>query len=264
LIYIPVFNCRDRVIPLIDEIRADIWEIADVLVIDNCSTDGSLAALREANEKDRWLGKVTLIQATSNVGYSGSQKLAYRLAIENGGYDWVMMLHGDGQYDPSLMPAFFEHCDSPCDVVHGYRSWRTYWGRDETPFSSYITIKVLSFAESLITGYWRKEWHSGIVMYRTSFLARVNFDNITPTMHIDGHLLYAAGVLNAAVLGLPIYKRYKNYEAIGHTARVRYVLDVLRLMPKLRSIPVERDVTSIVSPAPAFATFPPATGVVES
>lgn len=238
LIYIPVYNCESRILGVLDDIEPWVWERAEVLVIDNRSTDNTLGKLVEANNSGRWPRQVHVIQPKINAGYSGSQKLAFRIVLEHEHIDWVLMLHGDGQYDSRLIKDFFEHIDGPNEVVYGYRSWRTYWSKDETPLSSYVAIKVLSVLESFITGYRRKEWHSGMVMYSRHFLARIDFDNITPTMHIDGHLLYAAGVSGTPVHAIPIYKRYKNYPALGPTARVRYVFNVLGLMPRLKSISV--------------------------
>ncbi len=224
-----------------------LWEQADVLVIDNKSSDHTVELLQQGNAEGRWPQEVMIIQPTENRGYSGSQKLAYWLMLEHSTYEWVLMLHGDGQYDPKQIKKFWAHANEDYDVVYGFRSWRAYWSKDETPWTSYITIKTLSFLESWITGYWRKEWHSGMVMYRRRFLERINFKNITSTMHIDGHLLFAAGVLKARLLAVPIYKRYKNYAAIGKTARVKYVFDVLRLLPRLKKISVEKGGLPVLS-----------------
>lgn len=240
LIYIPVYNCESRILGVLDDIPHWVWDIAEVLVIDNRSTDGTYEKVLSSNQSKRWPRQAHLIQPVINAGYSGSQKLAYHLALAHPEIDWILMLHGDGQYDPALIPRFFEQMKNPVDVVYGFRSWRKFWTKDETPWSSYVTIKLLSLLESWITGFYRKEWHSGMVMYRKSFLAKVALENLTTTMHIDGHLLFAAGVLNAEVLGIPIYKRYENYPALGPTARIRYVFDVVKLMPRLKSIPVTK------------------------
>jgi len=264
LIYIPAYNCESRILSVIDEIPADIWPMADVLVVDNRSQDQTLSKIVEANQQKRWPKPIYIVQPNDNLGYSGSQKLAYRFFLDHPQFDAVMMLHGDGQYDPQLLPRFVAEMKSSDQVVYGYRSWIHHWKTDETPLLAYITIKSLSVLESLITGFWRREWHSGMVMYKRGFLERVNFDNITKTMHIDGHLLYAAGRLNVGLTALPIYKRYKAYEALGPTARVRYVFNVLKLMPRLRSIPVEKPAPILEGkveepeplPMPGYETFP--------
>jgi len=244
LIYIPSYNVEERLVPLIDEIPDKLWDIADVMVIDNRSTDNSYRNVIQANEQKRWPKQVIAVQTEINLGYSGSQQMAYGIAMDNPNVEAVVMLHGDGQYSPVQVEKLLAYLDEPYDVVYGYRSWRNFFGKDETPISSYITIKVLSLIESLLTGYFRREWHSGFVMYKTGFLRAVNFENITKTMHIDGHLLFAAGKLKKAVKAVPIFKRYKNYPQLLPTQRMKYVLQVLWLMPKLHFIPIARHESS--------------------
>ena len=42
-----------------------------------------------------------------NQGYGGNQKLGYHYAIERG-YDFVALIHGDGQYAPECLPELLE------------------------------------------------------------------------------------------------------------------------------------------------------------
>ena len=249
LIYIPTYDCERTIVGVLDEIPASVWARAEVWVVDNQSSDRTVAKVLAGNAQSRWAKTVKVIQPTQNQGYAGSQKLAYRLALADPqGFQAVLMLHGDGQYDPKLIPQFLKELSGPEQIVYGYRSWRWNWKSDETPIFAYLTIKSLSVLESAMTGYWRREWHSGMVMHKRGFLEKVNLTNITSTMHMDGHLLFAAGRLGLPVKGLPIYKRYKNYEALKPSARVRYVFNVLKLIPRLHFIPV--GVTAGHKPAP--------------
>ncbi len=252
LIYIPSYNCAETIVGVIDDIPGDLWQRSEVLVVDNQSSDNTVQRILDGNKSARWPKPVKLVQPKINQGYAGSQKLAYKLMLENPNFQWVMMLHGDGQYDSRLIPAFVAQFQGPTEVVYGYRSWTKFWSKDETPFFAYLTIKGLSLLESVMTGYRRYEWHSGMVAYKRSFLARVNFENITKTMHMDGHLLFAAGRLKAVVRGIPIYKRYKNFVSLTPSARVRYVFNVLALIPRMHFIPIEKSVSTSKTALPQF------------
>ena len=46
---------------------------------------------------------LTIIRQEANLGYGGNQKVGYEWAIERG-LDIVVLLHGDGQYAPELLP----------------------------------------------------------------------------------------------------------------------------------------------------------------
>ena len=47
--------------------------------------------------------KVTVLATPENQGYGGNQKLGYAYAIRND-FDFVVLLHGDGQYAPEKIP----------------------------------------------------------------------------------------------------------------------------------------------------------------
>src|SRR3546814_20541544 len=46
---------------------------------------------------------LTVVRHDENLGYGGNQKWGYRWAMEHG-LDVVVLLHGDGQYAPELLP----------------------------------------------------------------------------------------------------------------------------------------------------------------
>ena len=75
LIYIPAFNCVDYIVGLVDEIPEIFWRTADILVIDNCSTDGTVERLQRARAEKRWPASIHLIQPENNLGYSGHEKV---------------------------------------------------------------------------------------------------------------------------------------------------------------------------------------------
>ena len=230
LIYIPAFNCADYIVGVVDEIPEILWGIADVLVIDNCSTDRTVKRLQQARMEKRWPGPIHLIQPKNNLGYSGSQKLAYRIALESPNIQNVIMLHGDGQYPPELLKKFLPFTGSEYGLVYGFRDKSSYPEKEETPLLTYWTIKILGSLESFVTGYKRKEWHNGFVMYSREFLSKINLSALTDTYHIDGHIQFIAGELKEKIIAVPIWKRYKNYEQLKGLNRLTYIFHVLSLM----------------------------------
>ena len=175
-----------------------------------------------------------VIQPPHNVGYAGSQKLAFKLALQAPAVEWVIMLHGDGQYPPALLDEVAPHFDEPWDVVQGYRSKKAFGTKEETPRSTYAVIKTLDAIESGILGFPIYEWHSGFVMYATSFLRQIDLDRLTKSRHIDGHLLFAAHSIGAKIKRLPIWKRYRKFPGFVGWERIDYVLNVLRLTLRFR------------------------------
>jgi glycosyltransferase involved in cell wall biosynthesis len=230
LIYVPAYNCSDHIISVLDEIPADILAISEILIVDNRSTDDTVDKIQRARSDNRWDTAVHLIQPPENLGYAGSQKLAYSIALRSDKVKRVIMLHGDGQYPPELLENFMPLTDSDYGVVYGYRDKYEYPDLEETPGGAYRVIKILSAIESYVTGHPRKEWHSGFVMYSREFLLRVDLDELTDTYHIDGHLHFMAGELDEPVKAIPIWKRYKGYAPLTGWKRIRYLFDVLKLL----------------------------------
>jgi glycosyltransferase involved in cell wall biosynthesis len=234
LIYIPAYNCEKYIVSVLDEIPSQFWDIADILIVDNCSTDKTLANIQQARSENRWPKPINVIQPERNLGYSGSQKLAYSLAIKSKVSQKIIMLHGDGQYPPELLDVFSPHIESDYDLVYGFRDKSAFPDLEETPAGTYRIIKALSGLESFVTGHSRKEWHTGFVMYSCEFLKQIDFDALTDTYHIDGHLQFVSGEFKSKVKALSIWKRYKNYEQLKGLNRITYIFHVLRLMVQFR------------------------------
>ena len=234
LIYIPAYNCGKYIVSVLDEISSNFWDIADILIIDNCSTDDTLGNIQKARSENRWQKPVQVVQPESNLGYSGSQKLAYSIALNSPVTKKVIMLHGDGQYPPKLLDVLDPYIDSDLGLVYGFRDKSAYPDIEETPAGTYRIIKALSALESFVTRHSRKEWHTGFVMYSREFLEQLDFEALTDTYHIDGHIQFASGEFGTEVKAISIWKRYKNYEQLKGLNRITYIFHVLRLMVQFR------------------------------
>lgn len=234
LVYVPCYNCEAHVAGTIAGIPAAFHERIECLVVDNRSEDRTAEIVRELIERRRHPFRITLISPATNLGYAGSQKLAYSLALRSSAVERVIMLHGDGQYPPEGLAQLLPYAAGEEAIVNGYRDRKAFPDREETPLLTYATIKAMSWLENAVTGLHQKEWHTGFVMYRTAFLRRLPFPELSPTPHIDGEFLMCAGALQERTAAVPIYKRYKQHEAFGGIARIRHVLDSLRLMLRYR------------------------------
>jgi glycosyltransferase involved in cell wall biosynthesis len=240
LIYIPCYNCETTIASVLQSIPQEFWDRSECLVIDNCSKDKtSEAAVQEIKEGQHSF-PISLIRTHQNIGYAGSQKLAYQLALASPSVSQVIMLHGDSQYPPSLLLKLLPHVNSGKAIVNGYRDKNLYRDRDETPWSTYLTIKILNALENWVTGMNQKEWHSGFAMYSRHFLSQVPFDFISDTYHIDGEMLIMANLLHLPILSVPIYKHYEGKQRLLLWGRIKYTFTVLKLLLKYRRINLKK------------------------
>ena len=89
-IFIPAYNAAYTLPVVLDRIPAEIKEkVKEIFVIDNASPDNT-HLIGIGYRETRGLDKLEVFRNETNRGYGGSQKLAYRYAIDNG-FDIVVM-----------------------------------------------------------------------------------------------------------------------------------------------------------------------------
>lgn len=98
LAVIPAFNEERSVASVVEGIRRHAPGV-DVCVVDDGSTD-------RTGEVARRLG-VTLLPSPLNLGIGGAVQIGYLWALQHG-YDVAVQVDGDGQHDPSYLPALVE------------------------------------------------------------------------------------------------------------------------------------------------------------
>ena len=231
LIYVPTFNCKEHILETISKIPKNLHSKIECLVIDNQSNDGTWELLCNNTQVGF---KLHLIRPASNLGYAGSQKLAYEIATKNSIIKYVVMLHGDGQYDPSLINLLLEKIDNNFALVNGFRDKKAFSHLEETPFITYYVIKFMNWLENKMTGFNFKEWHSGFVVFSNEFLKNIPFHSLSNSPHFDGEMLILAGILNKSTESIPIYKKYNNHKAFQGLDRIFHVLNTFRTIIKFK------------------------------
>mgnify|MGYP003489636532 CR=1 FL=1 len=100
LIILPAYNEKKNIGPLMDELlEPEISEIADVLVMNDSSKDGT-----------NWIVKEKGIEVVSNIfnlGYGSSLQLGYKYAVRRG-YKYVIQMDADRQHDPCNIKNIYE------------------------------------------------------------------------------------------------------------------------------------------------------------
>lgn len=97
LVFIPAYNCSSQIGRVLDQVEAG-WvqqAVAQVIVIDNLSTDKTLACVAH-RIRARSDDYIQLLRNDLNYGLGGSHKVAFQYALEHG-FDWLVVLHGDDQ-----------------------------------------------------------------------------------------------------------------------------------------------------------------------
>ena len=120
--------------------------------------------------------------APGNLGYGGNQKAGYQWAIDHG-LDIVVLLHGDGQYAPEMLPSIVAPLDrGEADAVFGSRMIEKGGARrGGMPMYKYVGNRILTTVENAVVGTTLSEWHSGYRAYSVAALPSHPVRARTPT-----------------------------------------------------------------------------------
>ena len=99
LVFIVAYEAESTLETVIARVPDEVFERYDteVLVIDDSSRDRTFEVGLTSSRGSRH--PVTVLYNPENQGYGGNQKLGYVYALRHG-FDYVVLLHGDGQYAP--------------------------------------------------------------------------------------------------------------------------------------------------------------------
>ncbi len=112
LILVPAYNEEAAIAGVVREIRGVVPGVP-VLVVDDCSEDGTATLARQAGAE--------VLSLPHHLGLGGAVQAGYKLAFELG-CDYVIRLDGDGQHDPRYIAKILETLrSSKCEMVIGSR-----------------------------------------------------------------------------------------------------------------------------------------------
>ena len=182
-ILVVAYNAASTLAGVLDRIPTDFrHRVTTVLVFDDHSDDSTylvgLGYQQVASDLP-----LEVIRHPQNLGYGGNQKAGYRWAIEHG-LDIVVLLHGDGQYAPELLPEIV----APLERGRGRRGVRlAHDGRRARPAKAgmplykYVGNQILTRFENAVLGTQLTEFHSGYRAYWVAALDAARPRRRTPT-----------------------------------------------------------------------------------
>lgn len=221
VVVLPAYNAERTLERTYREIPFDI--VDDVILVDDASRDNTA-------ELAATLGIKHVLTHAKNTGYGGNQKTCYKSAL-NLGADIVIMLHPDYQYTPKLIPAMAHVIASGIyPVVLGSRILGNGALKGGMPFYKYLSNRVLTLVQNLLTGQKLSEYHTGYRAFSGEVLRAVDFENNSDDFVFDNEMLsqiiYAG--FEIAEITCPT-KYFEEASSINFSRSVRYGLGVLRV-----------------------------------
>jgi glycosyltransferase involved in cell wall biosynthesis len=234
-ILVVAYNAESTLVATLDRIPADFRErIAEVIVLDDASHDDTFAH-GEAWARRADTPRTLVVRHTKNLGYGGNQKAAYKLALERG-LDIVVLLHGDGQYAPEMVPDMVAPLErGECDAVMGSRMMEKGAARrGGMPLYKLVGNRILTRAENAMLGTRLTEFHSGYRVYSTSALRDIPFEHNADDFDFDTQIIVQLLDAGKRILEIPIPTYYGD--EICYVNGMRYAKDVIKDVMEYRLV----------------------------
>ena len=224
-IVLVAYNAGGTLAGVLDRIPATFRpRITEILVGDDHSQDSTyLVGLGyKAEFPDLPL---TVIRHPRNLGYGGNQKASYAIAAKHG-LDVVVLLHGDGQYAPELLPDMVGPIErGDADVVLGSRMMMPGAARrGGMPLHKRIGNRVLTTFENRMVGTEFSEYHSGYRAYRIDALRSVPLERNSDGFDFDTQILIQLHHARKRIVEIPIPTFYGD--EISRVNGLRYARQV--------------------------------------
>jgi glycosyltransferase involved in cell wall biosynthesis len=225
-ILVVAYNAVSTLAQVLDRIPADFRSRVDrVLVGDDHSQDSTYLVGLGYQRLTPDL-PLEVIRHHRNLGYGGNQKVCYRWAIEHD-LDIVVLLHGDGQYAPELLPEIVGPLErGECDAVLGSRMMQPGAARaGGMPLYKYVGNRILTRVENAVMGLQLSEWHSGYRAYSVDALRGIPFEANSDGFNFDTQVLIQLHESGHRISEMPIPTYYGD--EICYVDGLRYAKDVV-------------------------------------
>jgi glycosyltransferase involved in cell wall biosynthesis len=233
LIFIVAYNAETTIEKVLSRIPSCLHRSeVEVLIIDDSSKDETFRSGVRYQQRNSAF-KITVLRTPENQGYGGNQKLGYRYAIDNN-FDFVALVHGDGQYAPEELPTLLRPLlANQADAVFGSRMIDKRAARaGGMPFYKWIGNQILTAFQNRMLSTSLSEFHSGYRIYSTAALQQIPFERNTNNFHFDTEIIIQLVLKKLRIAELPIPTYYGD--EICHVNGLKYAVDVFKAMLRAR------------------------------
>lgn len=232
-LFIVAYNAEKHIEKTISRIPKElINKFAEIYLIDDFSKDKTSEAA-EAAFSNLGIKNYRVMRTPFNQGYGGNQKIGYSYAIKKG-YDYVIMLHGDGQYPPEFLPDIIAgFLEKDVQAVFGSRMINRFQAlKGGMPMYKWIGNQILTRIENSIMGSNLSEFHSGYRAYSTKALSLIYFNLNSNDFHFDTDIIIQFLSNNLKIKEIPMPTHYGD--EVCHVNGMKYFWNCLKSVIKYR------------------------------
>ena len=193
------YNCAKELPGIYRRLPKELLD--DIILVDDASKDNTVDVAGE-------LGIKTFPH--EHLGYGGNIKFGLQKALEMGA-DYMVEIHGDGQYDPSSIAPALQKMEQGCDFVLGSRfTERGRALRDKMSRARYYANIGLSFFDRLVLQLPLTEFHTGFRVYSRKLLTTIPFPAGSDDYLYSFEIIVQARYCNLRVEEVPVRCDYSG------------------------------------------------------
>ncbi len=194
------YNCASMLAKAYASLPKDL--VDEIIVTDDGSKD-------EIELEAQKLG-LKLHRHTPNRGYGGNVKAGIALALESGA-DYIVEVHGDGQFNPAALRDAMPYLLQGYEFVIGSRFIVPGRARElGMPLVRYLANRGLTFIDKLVLRLPFSEYHTGFRIYSRPLLERAAWQHNSNTHLFSFQIIAQAAYVNAKAAEVPAEADYRD------------------------------------------------------
>jgi len=244
LIYIVAYNHEKFIINVFKRIPESLAKNYDVeiLINDDSSEDKTFEVTQKFLKETSNIFKFKILYNPENQGYGGNQKIGYHYAIKNN-FDFVALLHGDGQYAPEYLEKLVKNLEeNNSDAVFGSRMILKGSARKGgMPLYKYIGNKILTNFQNLLLSTNLSEFHSGYRIYRINALKKIPFYLNSNGYSFDTEIIIQLTLAKLKMTEVAIPTYYGNEISYVNGFHYAYRISIATIHARLQNLGIFYD-----------------------
>tara|TARA_B100000029_G_scaffold309645_1_gene302179 strand:+ start:252 stop:998 length:747 start_codon:yes stop_codon:yes gene_type:complete len=192
-----------------------------LLISDDASKDDTIYYAKKIKNKNIWIN-----QNKKNIGYGAHIKKCLNFSIKKN-FDYAVMIHGDGQYDPKYIPNLIKKIESEKNVGAATGS-RTLGGLKRLlgnmPYYKVIGNIVLTNIFNFLMNKNYSDAHTGLWAYNLKFLKNKKFNYLTNGFNFDQEFRFRNILSKKTIKEIPIKAKYGDERSQLH---INYAIQFL-------------------------------------
>ena len=200
---IPCYKVKQKILQVLTQIGP---EVSEIIVVDDACPEQSGSYVKENFHDPR----LTIVTNEVNLGVGGAVLAGYRVAIEKGS-EIIVKIDGDGQIDPSLVPAI---CAPIVLGLSDSAKGNRFFSMEDScdmPFIRKFGNLALSFITKFSSGYMNIfDPTNGFTAIHTEVAKLLPFDKISRRYFFESDMLFHLGCIKAVVTDVPTRAVYDD------------------------------------------------------